>query len=334
MNRLVHTLEPLNEVAGVRMDIIFLDQNKWIELARVHSGRTTSGPMVKLLPQLVAAVREERVLFPLSASNIMETAKRNDPNSRRHLAETQAMLSLGYVHRSRASRMAVELRAAIQRRLGLETAAMPPNWAIAPGFMQAFAPMDELIAAPEEVVRMRRLNAQMHPAALYLDYMVTQDDARRRAANAKLTQGLSEMVIRIESRRDRLANEPVAFRRRAYAAQSWVDHLDLLNRTVAGLGCSFDQLRALGDRSMQALLEDVPTMNVEVEMAARLESKTGSLSANDVLDMQSFYTALPYSDRVVAEKAAISRAKQARLDLKYGVALSRSLEDLLNLYVD
>src|SRR3546814_7006825 len=54
---------------------------------------------------------------------------------------------------------------------------------------------------------------------------------------------------------------------------------------------------------MRALLEDVPTMNVEVEMAARLESKTGALSANDVLDIQSFYTAIPYSDRVVAEKA-------------------------------
>lgn len=173
-----------------------------------------------------------------------------------------------------------------------------------------------------------------YPAALYLDYMVNQDDIRRREANATLTQGLSELVIRIESRRERFANESVDFRRRAYAAQSWVDHLELLNQTVAALGYSVDQLQALGDRTMRALLEDVPTMNVEIEMAARLESKTGTLSANDVLDMQSFYTAIPYSDRVVAEKAAISHAKQARLDSKYGVVLSRSLEDLMDLYVD
>lgn len=316
------------------MDIVFLDQNKWIELAQVHSGRTASGPISELFPQLVAAVQGKRVLFPLSVSNIMETAKRNDPNSRRHIAETQAMLSLGYVHRSRASRMAVELRAAIQRRFGVEPVAMPSHWAIAPGFMQAFEPMDELMAVPEELSRVRRLNALMHPAALYLDYMVNQDDIRRREANATLTQGLSELVIRIESRRERFANESVDFRRRAYAAQSWVDHLELLNQTVAALGYSVDQLQALGDRTMRALLEDVPTMNVEIEMAARLESKTGTLSANDVLDMQSFYTAIPYSDRVVAEKAAISHAKQARLDSKYGVVLSRSLEDLMDLYVD
>jgi hypothetical protein len=143
----------------------------------------------------------------------------------------------------------------------------------------------------------------------------------------------AQLGVRIESRRERFANKSIDFRRRAYAAQSWAENLNILNQTVAALGYSFDQLRALGDQAMRALLEDVPTMNVEVEMAARLESKTGALLANDVLDMQSFYTAIPYSDRVVAEKAAISRAKQARLDSKYGVAPSRSLEDLLDLYV-
>lgn len=136
--------------------------------------------MAELFPQLVAAVRRKRVLFPLSVSNIMETAKRNDPDSRRHVAETQAILSLGYAHRSRAGRMAVELRAAIQRRFGVEPVAMPPNWAFAPGFMQAFEPMDELMAMPEELARVRDLNSLMHPAALYLDFMVNQDDIRRK----------------------------------------------------------------------------------------------------------------------------------------------------------
>lgn len=315
------------------MDIVFLDQNKWIELAQVHSGRTTSGPVAELFPQLVAAVQRKRVLFPLSASNIMETAKRNDPDSRRHVAETQAILSLGYAHRSRASRMVVELRAAIQRRLGGEPVAMPPNWAFAPGFMQAFEAMDELMAMPESPARVQDQNSLRHPAELYLDFMVNQDDIRRRKAFATLTQGLAALVVRIESRRDRFANKSIDFRRRAYAAQFWAENLNLLNQTVAALGYSFDQLRGLGDQAMRSLLEDVPTMNVEAEMAARVESNTGPLSANDVLDMQSFYTAIPYADRVVAEKAAISRAKQARLDSKYGVALSRSLEDLLDLYV-
>lgn len=316
------------------MEIIFLDQNKWIELAQVHSGRTKGGPIAELFPRLVAAVQDGRVLFPLSVGNIMETAKRNDHVSRRLIAETQAMLSLGYVHRSRAARIEVELRAAIQRRFGIEPEPMPAHWAIAPGFMQAFEPMDELTASPGELGRVRQMTSLVDPAALYLDYMITQDDTRRREANAKLSQGLSGLVARIEDRRARFASESLDMRRRMYAAQSWADHLDVLNRIVAALGYSFDDLSALGDSSMRALLEDVPTMNVEVEMATRLEAKTGALSANDVLDMQSFYTAIPYSDRVIAEKAAISHAQQAKLDSKYGVVLSRSLEDLSGHFLD
>jgi hypothetical protein len=314
------------------MDIVFLDQNKWIELAQVYSGKTTSGPVATLFPQLVAAVQARRVLFPLTVANILETAKRNDPCSRRHIAEAQALLSLGQVHRSRARRMAIELRAAIQRRFDIEPAPMPAGWGIAPGFMQAFEPMDELRASPEEFARVRRMISVMHPAELYLDYMVTQDDTHRREAVATLTQGLSDLVKRIEERRQRFAGESLDYRRRAYAAHAWIDQLDLLNRTLAELGYSFDQLATLGDDGMRTLLADVPTMNVEVEMATRLEAKTGSLSTNDVLDMQSFYTAIPYVDRVVAEKAAISRAQQAKLDTRYGVVLSRSLEDLIDVY--
>jgi hypothetical protein len=67
-------------------------------------------------------------------------------------------------------------------------------------------------------------------------------------------------------------------------------------------------------------------------MAARLESKTGSIDPNDVFDMQAFYTAIPYSSWVVAERGSISRAWQAKLGEKYQVKLSRSLSDLLHAY--
>jgi hypothetical protein len=38
------------------------------------------------------------------------------------------------------------------------------------------------------------------------------------------------------------------------------------------------------------------------------EDSCGALSTNDAFDMQSFFTAILYADRIVAEKAAISRA--------------------------
>jgi hypothetical protein len=314
------------------MDIVYLDQNKWIELARVQAGAVTSGPTADLYTQLLAAVECGQVLFPLSVSHVLETSKRNDPISRGHLADTQANLSRGYAYRSRAGRLEIEVRATLHSLFGTDPPKLPQHWAIAHGFLQAFEPMDELIAPPAEVQRMVRINAFIDPADQYLDYMKNQDDARRRAAHSKLAAGTADLVARIEARRARLIGESVDLRRRAYAVQLFMDHQDTFIRILNSLGHSFEQLKALGERAVRALVEDVPTLNVEAEMAARLESKTGSIEPNDVFDMQSFYTAIPYSSRVVAEKGSISRARQAKLDARYQVALSQSLSDLLGAY--
>src|SRR3546814_19053347 len=104
--------------------------------------------------------------------------------------------------------------------------------------------MDELMAMPEELARVRELNSLTHPVALYLDFMVNQDDIRRRKAIAKLTEGLAALVVRIASRRERFANKSIDFRRRAYAAQSWAENLQILNQTVDALGYSFAKLWA------------------------------------------------------------------------------------------
>jgi hypothetical protein len=192
--------------------------------------------------------------------------------------------------------------------------------------------MDEVVALPDNIVRLKRLNTFIDPAAQYVDYMKNQDDANRRTAHVRLSASVADLVAKIEQRRARLAGETVGLRRRAYAVQLFVDYQDTFIRILNELGYSFAQLKALGGHAVRALIEDVPTLDVEAEMAARLESKTGVLSPNDVFDIQSFYTAIPYSSRVVAEKGSISRAQQARLDVKYSVHLSRSLNDLLGIY--
>ncbi|EIM02337.1 hypothetical protein RHOFW104T7_08930 [Rhodanobacter thiooxydans] len=203
---------------------------------------------------------------------------------------------------------------------------------IAPSFLQAFESMDELIALPEELHRLKLVDAPECSAALYVDFMKNQDDMRRRVAHAGLAEHAVNLLARFEERRARLTGESVDLRRRAYSVQLFMEHQDMFIRILHKLGYSFEQLSAIRSRAVKALIEDVPTLNVEAEMVARLESQTGVLKPNDLFDIQSFYTAVPYSSRVIAEKASISRAQQAKLDVKYSVVLSRSLHDLLNFY--
>ena len=215
---------------------------------------------------------------------------------------------------------------------GNPPADLPEHWFLAECFLEVFEPLDSLISQSEDVHRISRILAVIPPANLYIDYMTGQDDEIRRMAQVTFGSGVSELVARIEMRRKRFSGERVDLRRRAYLVQLFIDHEELFIRIADHLGYSYERLKLIGASAIKALVEDVPTLNVEAEMSARLEAETGVLTANDVLDMQSFYTAIPYSSRVIAEKASISRARQAKLDVKYQVTLSNSLTDIINLY--
>jgi hypothetical protein len=66
------------------MEALFLDQNKWIELACVRTGTVSSGPSYIAYAELHEAVERGRVVAPLTVAHILETSKRNDQASRAH----------------------------------------------------------------------------------------------------------------------------------------------------------------------------------------------------------------------------------------------------------
>lgn len=59
------------------MKALFLDQNKWIELARVRAGAVSSGPSYIAYVELHEAVDRGRIVVPLTVAHILETSKRN-----------------------------------------------------------------------------------------------------------------------------------------------------------------------------------------------------------------------------------------------------------------
>ncbi|MBH3328474.1 hypothetical protein I5L56_02500 [Pseudomonas oryzihabitans] len=310
------------------MKVVYLDQNKWIELARVQAGITTSGPLVELYSRVEAAVKQELIVFPLSVSHVIETSKRNDAKSRGCVALVQAKLSRGIAYRSRAGRLHVEVCNVMHRVFKGLTPNQTQNWFLVNCFFEAFEPFDSMVSQSEDVDAIKRMLMRKAAPDLYFDFMVGQDDSIRRYANSKFNSGISDLISRIESRRKKLDGLTVDVRRRVYLVQLFLENQDLFLHIANQLGYSYGDLRRMGDLAVRSLVEDVPTLNVEAEMSARLESETVKLKTNDAIDMQSFYTAIPYSSWIFAEKASISRARQAKLDSKYGVAMSSSIIDL------
>jgi hypothetical protein len=72
---------------------VYLDQMKWIDLARAESGHALGAAIVDPLRVLKRAVADGRVRFPLSAAHYFETGKQRNPRRRKELAATMASLA-------------------------------------------------------------------------------------------------------------------------------------------------------------------------------------------------------------------------------------------------
>ncbi|MHB8836192.1 MAG: hypothetical protein ACYC9Y_10840 [Candidatus Methylomirabilia bacterium] len=76
------------------MKTVYLDQNKWIDLARLHysEGDADARRFVDTLRQMV---RGKVCVFPISSLHVMETQRHADLDRRRRLAAVMTSFSQG-----------------------------------------------------------------------------------------------------------------------------------------------------------------------------------------------------------------------------------------------
>ena len=73
---------------------------------------------------------------------------------------------------------------------------------------------------------------------------------------------------------------------------------------------------------------EIPILNIERELAVRLEDQARGINENDLRDMAAFTTVVPFADLVVAEKQFVNLARQASLDNDHKTTLMTSIFDL------
>lgn len=68
------------------MKIVYLDQNKWISVAKVSLGRETDPGLCKAVEFMRVAHEQRLHVYPLSLSHYLNTIKRQNPTQRKELA--------------------------------------------------------------------------------------------------------------------------------------------------------------------------------------------------------------------------------------------------------
>jgi len=102
------------------VQIVYLDQNKWIDLSRAVKYPADNPELRTVLEVLVEEANAGRIVLPLTQTNIYETHKINDPERRHDLAYVQATLSQGRVFRGRHKRLDTEVTDVLRGAYGLE----------------------------------------------------------------------------------------------------------------------------------------------------------------------------------------------------------------------
>lgn len=307
--------------------VIYLDQNKWIELARAVKYPSDHPAQHRLLTAISFEVEASRLVLPLTAANIYETQKRNDPEQRHDLAILQATASQGWVFRGRHHRLEAELGDFLRAAHGHNPTLRATDWFLSDVFFEAFADWDdERLGATisEEAVGFVR----KEPARSLYDYLMATPEKIRTTAVLNFSRGSDDLRRRIEQRRRQHAGKSLAMRRRIQSALLMIDEIDLILKFANRAGFSWKTVSDIGDKVARRIIEDVPTYYVEREIALRLEAQARSIEENDFRDMQSFCAVVPYADEIIAEKQFVNLALQAKLDRKYDTKLGTDILSL------
>jgi hypothetical protein len=323
---------------------IYLDQNKWIDLARAQVGDKQGEPFQDALTIAVSGVELGQLSFPLSSFHYMETYNTKSAKRRRDLATIMIRLA-----RQRSSLrphtiaganaiLPTELDYALQRRFGrpYEVRHHPvfgEGVAHALGIPNSdleYFPPPEAGLTDGQKKNLTRIVEELLLSGPPADFPVPGIDTelykQPSLKFADIEQNLSSRFQTESIDKDT--------RSRILSAREYIDMLDAFNAALENAGISKEEFEADGLEGFEAFLADIPTRHVNYELLRLLhDNPQMKREKGDLVDLAALSVAIPYCDIVVTEKRWVDLARRVNLDDHYGTHLISDLRELPSLVV-
>ena len=326
---------------------VYLDQNKWVDLARAAKGHPLGARFVDALVSARAAVAAGQASFPLDLYRYIETGKRGDDRSRIALADVMFELSDQHTMAGQHAILPTEIDWALKRRFGRPQhprqhevfgAGLPHmtagqvTW---PSFDHGRLPDEIVFESREELTELERIyNALFERELLRMGPNKIRDagfdptgsefgqrfvDIENSIGDAIREQRLSGGLIEVAVRASDLGSirTPVT------------EALQRIGITWEGF------VGSSSPTELMTFMDDLPTRYVtNVMRSAKLRQTQQKWEPNDFNDIVSLPVAAVYCDVVITEKQWVHRFRQGRVDRRYDTALltdTAQLVDVLNL---
>jgi hypothetical protein len=289
------------------MKVVYLDQNKWIDLARVYHGKAADPALRPVLDAALVASQNGSAAFPLSAVHYIETWKVREPQRRERLGDFMWKLSGG---RTIAPGYPEILSREIEAALALRFPKVVPRpfTLVANGVAHAFGMPPVAFPIPET----HRLTIPPAVAAQWESFCLRTFE--RAAITGIGPDGIAAPPFTDTTHNDRfaqhlkvfptaLAQLPVAQRVDTLYAMLFSDMAEPMNEVLAHYGIEISELTGLGKEGLTQFLHDVPTCCVDLHLHQQLlKNLTLRPRLTDLTDWGGLGPAVASCDVVVCEK--------------------------------
>lgn len=285
--------------------IVYLDQNKWIALARVANA-LDHAPGVKDALDFVRGARDMNLAcFPLSLAHYMETYSAS-PGARQRLAGVMLSLSGGTTLAAMDVILSHELDNVLARRFP-ERVHVRPLRLLGQGVWHAANQPERRYTVPEGIPMdpkerrafEERANHLLKEALLSGVNPLTGDTAPH-VDHSGPSKNFQE---HLDGLQQRFAGLDPATQERAHYATSMVDILEPFKEALAHHTILWDEIALLGVDELIAMLDEMPTRRVDVHLHRQwFKNKTLRSKPGDLNDWGYVGEAAMYCDVVVTEK--------------------------------
>jgi hypothetical protein len=326
---------------------IYLDQNKWVDLARAATGHRLGGRFTDALALARAGVASGAVSFPLDMYRYWETSKRNDDRSRNEVVDVMRELSRDHTMALPFGILDEELDLALQRRFGqranprrqqvfgigmrhisqgrmhwptFNVNALPDGGASLPPGVRA--QLEHAVTESVEEHLLRAGPATFHASGF--DH-AGSDHAQR---YVDVENALATVIAQ-----HRWSGQDVEL---AVRGSDFTDIRSALVEALERIDLTYEQFTSnasVGD--MMAFMDDLPTRYVtNVMRAARHRQPQQKWMPNDFIDIVALPVAAVYCDVVITEKQWVQRMRLGKVDQRYNTVLLNDAADVVEVLVN
>ncbi len=313
--------------------IVYLDQNKWIDLAKAHVGRADGQKYQIVLEKMTEVVRQGKAAFPLSWLHFVETRKKRDLKKRKELAEVMAEISQGIAIIPKSMIINWELQRAIAMAFGETPIPMPSvfGYGMSMIFGRNFIEK-EMSNHPhlKTDYLVDRAKAILSDKEETISFLVGDDEE----LNSKVVNGLRDInepfVAKMEKSREQDRRDNDDLQERVYLAILTKELQPKLIAMLGNHGKTMNDFFSLGLENVRKFFHDVPTLDVEIGLALSLNKHWDrKLKTNDTSDIAFACISIPYCDAVVTEVFLRTLVTRQKIDKKYETIVISNLNDLL-----